>query len=197
MENVVKPDHDESTEKEKIGTQKVFDELYDRHKYDVYRFAFYLTRNKGEAEDLSQDTWLRVAKNFPRILNMKKARTWIFTITSNLYKDSLRRERVKSSFFFKQRRQSEMNPHPDKNSFCDETSPDTDSSEQFDMGGAISKALAKLSDSQRQVFVLKEMADSKHSEISEILNLPAGTVKSVLFRAVKRLRHDLQAFSQG
>lgn len=77
----------------------MFDQLYGQHKSDVYHFAFYLTKDRGEAEDLFQDTWLRVAKNFPKTLNMKKIKSWIFTITSNLHKDSLRKERVRRSFF--------------------------------------------------------------------------------------------------
>jgi RNA polymerase sigma-70 factor, ECF subfamily len=195
MENVLKPDENDS--KEKTGSQKMFDQLYDQHKSDVYHFAFYLTKDRGEAEDLFQDTWLRVAKNFPKTLNMKKVKSWIFTITSNLYKDSLRKERVRRSFFLKKRRQFEMNQHSGQNSFLTEKSIHPDSSDQQDTSGAISQALAKLPDHQRQIFVLKEMAGFKHSEISEILNLPEGTVKSVLFRTVKKLRKDLQTYCQG
>jgi RNA polymerase sigma-70 factor (ECF subfamily) len=197
MENALKSDKNDSTEKEIIGKQKMFDQLYDQHKSDVYHFAFYLTKNRGEAEDLFQDTWLRVAKNIPKTLNMKKVKSWIFTITSNLYKDSLRKERVRKSFFLKKRRQLEMNHSSPQNSFLTENTLHPDSSEQSDMGSAISQALAKLPDHQRQIFVLKEMAGFKHSEISKILNLPEGTVKSVLFRAVKRLRKDLEVYYQG
>jgi len=197
MENTVKPDPDDSVKKKDKEKQKMFDELYDQHKSDVYSFAYYLTRNKGEAEDLFQDTWLRVAKNFPKALNMKKVKSWIFTITSNLHKDSLRKNRVRKSFILKKRRQTEMNLHSANHSYSAETAFGSDSLEQTDMGGAISQALAKLPDRQRQIFVLKEMAGFKHSEISEILNMPEGTIKSVLFRAVKKLRHDLQSYSQG
>jgi RNA polymerase sigma-70 factor (ECF subfamily) len=197
MENALKPDTDDSTEKKKIGERQMFDQLYDQHKSDVYHFAFYLAKNRGEAEDLFQDTWLRVANNFPKTLNMKKVKSWIFTITSNLYKDSLRKERVRKSFILKKMRKLEKNSSSAQNSFLTEKSLPTDFSEQSDLGHAISRALAKLPDSQRQIFVLKEMAGFKHSEISEILKLPVGTVKSVLFRTVKRLRKDLKAYHQG
>jgi RNA polymerase sigma-70 factor (ECF subfamily) len=175
----------------------MFDTLYDRHKSDVYSFAVYLTKNKAEAEELFQDTWLRVAQHFPKAENMKKAKSWIFTITSNLYKDSLRKKRVRRSFLFHAMEQEKNNPSPYRNTHSAENSKRTDSFEQLDIGRAISRALAKLPEQHRQVFVLKEMAGFKHSEISEILKLPEGTVKSVLFRAVKKLRLDLKAYSQG
>jgi len=193
----VKSKNEDTPIKKTTDYRQMFDQLYDRHKSDVYHFAFYLTKNKGEAEDLFQETWLRVAKKFPKTLAMKKVKSWIFTITSNLYKDSLRKERVRRSFFLKKRKLMEMNQHSEQNSFLIKKNLHPDSSEQSDMGSAISQALAKLPDHQRQIFVLKEMAGFKHSEISEILNVPEGTVKSVLFRAVKKLRKNLQTHYQG
>ena len=191
------PEHELSATTKKIENQKMFDALYDRHKSDVYSFAVYLTKNTAEAEELFQDTWLRVAQNFPKADNMKKVKSWIFTITSNLYKDSLRKKRVRRSFLFHAMGQGENNQSPYRNQSPKENSHRTDSFEQIDIGQAISRALANLPEQHRQVFVLKEMAGFKHSEISKILKLPEGTVKSVLFRAVKKLRLDLKAYSHG
>jgi len=181
----------------KAENQRMIDALYDRHKSDVYSFAVYLTKNTAEAEELFQDTWLRVAQNFPKADNMKKVKSWIFTITSNLYKDSLRKKRVRKSFLFHAMGQEENKQSLYRNQSPKENSHRTDSFEQLDIGHAISRALAKLPEQHRQVFVLKEMAGFKHSEISKILKLPEGTVKSVLFRAVKKLRLDLKAYSHG
>jgi len=197
MEKAVTPEHELSAKTRNIEKQRMFDALYDRHKSDVYSFAVYLTKNTAEAEELFQDTWLRVAQHFPKAVSMKKAKSWIFTITSNLYKDSLRKKRVRRSFLFHTMGQEENNHSPYRNTHSAENSKRTDSSEQLDIGRAISQALDKLPEQHRQVFVLKEMAGFKHSEISEILKLPEGTVKSVLFRTVKKLRLDLKAYSQG
>lgn len=68
-------------------------------------------------------------------------------------------------------------------------------SNRADMGMAISQAMADLPGRQRLVFVLKEIEGFKHSEISEILGLPVGTIKSLMHRAVKRLQRDLWAYS--
>lgn len=65
---------------------------------------------------------------------------------------------------------------------------------RVDMSMAISRALSDLPDRQRLVFVLKEIEGFKYTEISEILGLPVGTVKSLTYRAVKRLQRNLQAY---
>ena len=197
MEKPVTPEPELSATARKTEKRRMFDALYDRHKSDVYSFAVYLTKNTAEAEELFQDTWLRVAQHFPKADNMKKVKSWIFTITSNLYKDSLRKKRVRKSFLFHAMGQKENDKSPYRNTPSNENSNQKDSFEQLDIGQAISRALANLPEQHRQIFVLKEMAGFKHSEISKILKLPEGTVKSVLFRALKKLRLDLKAYSQG
>lgn len=67
---------------------------------------------------------------------------------------------------------------------------------QTDMGRDIAQAMARLPDRQRRVFVLKELADFKQAEISDILGIPLGTVKSLMHRAVNRLRHELSKYNE-
>ena len=66
-----------------------FDALYREYKVPVYRFIRYLTRNRNEADDLFQETWLRVVRYYPKASPVKDIRAWLFTIASNLYKDVL------------------------------------------------------------------------------------------------------------
>src|SRR4030042_300189 len=71
-----------------------FDAIYDRHKEFIFKYAFYLTRDRGEAEDLFQETWLRVVRNSAGIkTEPERLKPWLSTIVSNLYKDSLRRKK--------------------------------------------------------------------------------------------------------
>ena len=72
-----------------------------------------------------------------------------------------------------------------------------DDSDRVDMKDAITQALAKLPDRQRRVFILKEIEGFKHTEIGEILGVPVGTTKSLMYRAVKRLQKDLSVFKQN
>ena len=174
--------------------QQKFDELYDTHRTAVFSFAYSLTQNRGEAEDLFQETWLRVAQYFPKVLDMKKVKAWLFTIMANLHKDALRKKRTRRRFLFQKKWTTEQDV-----TGCEElpelASPaETKGSERVEMSHAISQAICNLPDQHRLVFMLKEIAGFKQSEISEILGLPIGTVKSVMFRAVKKLRQDLAAY---
>jgi len=168
-----------------------FDELYDTHRTAVYRFAFSLTQNRGEAEDLFQETWLRVAQYFPKVLDMKKVKAWLFTITANLHKDELRKKRTRRRFLFQKKWTADQDMTGCER-LPERSNPDeTKGSEQVEIGYALSQAVSSLPDQHRLVFMLKEVAGFKQSEISEILGIPIGTVKSVMFRAVKKLRQDL------
>ena len=171
-----------------------FDELYDTHRTAVYSFAYSLTQNRGEAEDLFQETWLRVAQYFPKVLDMKKVKAWLFTITANLHKDSLRKKRTRRRFLFQKKWTSEQGMTGCEDLPEHASSDETKGSERVEMGHAISRAVSNLPDQHRLVFMLKEVAGFKQSEISEILGMPIGTVKSVMFRAVKKLRQDLAAY---
>lgn len=171
-----------------------FDELYDTHRTAVYSFAYSLTQNRGEAEDLFQETWLRVAQYFPEVLDMNKVKAWLFTIMANLHKDALRKKRTRRRFLFQKKWTTDQDMTGCEG-LPEHASPDEiKASKQVEMGHAISQAVSNLPDQHRLVFMLKEVAGFKQSEISEILGMPIGTVKSVMFRAVKKLRQDLAAF---
>jgi RNA polymerase sigma-70 factor (ECF subfamily) len=175
-------------------SHKEFDELYDSHRSAVFSFAYSLTQNRGEAEDLFQETWLRVARYFPKALDMKKVRAWLFTITANLHKDALRKKRTRRRFLFDKKWASDQDMPVCEGSPEREDSAESAGEEKLEMGHAISRAVSNLPEQHRIVFMLKEVAGFKQSEISEILGIPLGTVKSVMFRAVKKLRMDLDAY---
>ena len=72
-----------------------------------------------------------------------------------------------------------------------------DESNRVDIGLALNKAITSLPLKQRRVFVLKEIEGLKHSEISEMLNAPIGTIKSLFHRAIKNLQQQLAEFKNG
>lgn len=173
---------------------QAFDALYNKYKSSVFSFACYLTQNRGEAEDLFQETWLRVVKNLPRITNMRTFKSWILTIAANLHRDALRKKRIRRLFFWQKLAVSDKGHEIFAS--MPERAPSINSNEldHQDTGRAISQAMANLPERQRLVFILKEIEGFKHSEISEILKLPEGTVKTLMYRAVKRLQRDLAAY---
>ena len=173
-----------------------FDDLYKKYQNAVFGFAYYLTQNRGDAEDLFQEAWLRVAKKMPAEVNMKSIKAWIFTIVANLHRDELRKKRVRRLFLLQKavslEKENTIFPVlPDR-----PVSVNSDEAFQTNMGSDIAQALARLPDRQRRIFVLKEIADFKQAEISDILGIPLGTVKSLMHRAVKRLRLELSKYHE-
>jgi len=182
------------TEEKGRMSHRTFDDLYDQYRTAVYSFSYRLTQNRGEAEDLFQETWLRVAQNFPKVLDMQKVKAWLFTITANLHRDMLRKKRIRRLFLFQKRWKFDQDLTSCRDIPEDGSSDSANESEQVDISLAISRAMASLPDQQRLIFVLKEVDGFKQSEISEILGMPVGTVKSMMYRAVQRLRRDLAAY---
>ncbi len=173
--------------------QPIFEELYKKYQNDVFSFACYLTKNRGEAEDLFQEVWLRIIKKLPEKVNMQRIKAWIFTIVINLYRDELRKKRIRNLFLFQKSRAHETG---EAFPFLEEESLSDPSNEanQIEMGKDINQALTLLPDRQRRVFVLKEIAGFRQAEISDILGVPVGTVKSLMYRAVKHLRQELSKY---
>ncbi|HEX9903044.1 MAG TPA: RNA polymerase sigma factor, partial [Acidobacteriota bacterium] len=145
-----------------------------------------------EAEDLFQETWLRVVRHADEIrCAPEKLKPWLYAIVSNLFKDSLRRKRVRRLF------SSNEASFPAAESDESSASPAAPwpgpekSAENSELAGRLERALAGLPERQRRVFLLKEVEGFKEEEISRLLGIPRGTVKSLGFRAVRELRREL------
>jgi RNA polymerase sigma-70 factor (ECF subfamily) len=122
---------------------------------------------------------------------MQSLKTWIFTIVANLHRDNLRKKRVRQLFLQHKHKEAEVETDGERR---DTKHGAGDATYHADLGRDIARAVAKLPERQRQVFVLKEVSGFKQSEICDILGIPIGTVKSLMFRAVRRLQKDLVAY---
>ena len=173
-----------------------FDNLYKKYQNAVFGFAYYLAQNRGDAEDLFQEAWLRIAKKLPDEVNMQSIKAWIFTVVANLHRDELRKKRTRRLCFL----QKAMSLEKENTMFPvlrdQPVSINPEEVNQTDMGRDIAHAMATLPDRQRRVFVLKEIAEFKQAEISDILGIPLGTVKSLMHRAVTRLRRELSKYNE-
>ena len=138
-----------------------FDILFQEYKSAVYGFAYYLTQNQGEAEDLFQETWLRVVKYLPENMNMHGFKAWVFTVTANLHRDALRKKRVRR-FFIWQKSKDLANTSGLSPFMLEGDRPDNSHEmDRVELSMAISRAVANLPSRQRLVFVLKEIEGFK------------------------------------
>ncbi len=175
----------------------LFDELYEMYTPQVYRFALALARDTGEAEDLFQETWLRAFKSFTGGLepcHPGDVRAWLFTIAANAHKDLLRRRRVRR-LFLRERSRSMSDEAADADfGWAAPGRPGHDESARADIRLCLRRALTRLPARERRVFVLKDIEGLKHDEIGRILGVPEATVRTLLHRAVKRLRREMAEF---
>ncbi|NIM89773.1 MAG: sigma-70 family RNA polymerase sigma factor [Candidatus Aminicenantes bacterium] len=195
MEDPMQPESSGGTRGAELTAQPVFDELYDKYKDAVFSFACYLTRNLGEAEDLFQDAWLRVVKHLPEKVEMKSIKAWIFTIVTNLYRDELRKKRVRRLFLFPKAGTPDLEEAKVSALVGESVSDPAEIANQAQIKREITRAIDRLPERQRRVFVLKEIAGFPQAEISDILGTPIGTVKSLIHRAVKRLQKELSSYN--
>ena len=130
----------------------------------------------------------------PSSSNIRNFKAWILTIVANIFRDELRKKRIRK-ILLPLNQQSSKDETVQKINLT-EGKPQKNDSDVVDIRLALNQAIKALHPKQRQVFVLKEIEGLKHTEISEILNIPVGTVKSLLYRAIKKLQQELLDFQQ-
>jgi RNA polymerase sigma-70 factor (ECF subfamily) len=160
----------------------------------VFLLCFRMLRDRDEADMASQDAFLKAYRSFenPGAAAIDDPSKWVTRIAVNTCLDRLRSRSWK---FWKRR------PAPaDEEIILAMTSSPAPSPEDrahaVEIGVRLQRALAKLSDRQRVVFVLKHFEDRKLEEIAEVLGVSVGAVKAHMARAVARLREDLRDLYQ-
>ena len=123
-----------------------FEDLYDQYRSAVFSFAYYLTRDRGEAEDLFQEAWLRVIRHLPDRVNMQSLKTWIFTIVTNLHRDNLRKKRVRRVFLIHKHQGSEIETEGEAG---EKASGTRDEGFRSDLGRDLDRAIERLPERQR------------------------------------------------
>lgn len=174
------------------GDQSALATLYSRYETDLYRFVFYLAGGPDAAEDLFQDTWYRAVRHMGKkpIADFKK---WLFAIATNLYRDEIRKRKVRRLFLGRQP-VDEIDGAADSEQGLAVAAILPDGAEGYAIREALAKAMKHLTHRQRTVFVLTYVEGFKIHEVGEILGKPEGTVKSTLHRALVILRGHLKEF---
>jgi RNA polymerase sigma-70 factor, ECF subfamily len=157
------------------------------HMDGLYSYALMLSRNRSDAEDLVQETYVRAIPAMARLRRRSNLKSWLFTIMRNLWLNQLR-----------QRRSTPLVPETDiAQYFTDPTARTTDDPYSLLLSkihrGQVRKAIQQLPIDFREVILLREYEGLSYQEIATVLECPAGTVMSRLGRARSRLRKMLSA----
>ena len=172
----------------KKGNQEAFSELMDLYKDQVYHIVYRMLGNVHEAQDVSQEAFLRAYMNIDSYDEKRKFSTWLFRIATNLAIDRIRKKKPDFHLEDKVAGTEDLDYHSQFSS--DDPLPE-DQVLQLEMQEWIQEEIMKLPPKYRAAVILKYLEDLSLKEISEILNLPVATVKTRIHRGREALRKSL------
>ncbi len=162
------------------GDEGALGVLLDRYRSRLFAFLIRRVGDPSAAEDLFQETWLRVVRARERFDPRRRFSTWLFQIANNLCRDRARRKAVAGRY-------AERMLEHSGNETSRRSAPALD--DRLDMHGR----LAALPDPLREVLLLRYYHQLGERQIAEVVGVPRGTVKSRLHSAVKALRKQMEA----
>ena len=174
--------------------QKVFEEEFLPHADALKTFAYHLSYNDEDANDLVQETYLKAYRFIDKYHEGTNAKAWLFKILKNAYINEYRKK----------------SKRPTKVDFEDIVAyHDTDDDRvtgymdlraeifQYMMGDEVTTAINALPLDFRTVILLCDVEDFTYEEISKIIDIPIGTVRSRLFRARNMLKETLKKYAES
>lgn len=180
------------------GDSSAFAFLVRRHKAPLYNFVLRHLRSQPAAEDITQEAFLRVVQRASEFKHEARFSTWLYTIARNLCIDHSRKMKL--------RRHPSLDAPTDTSDgsrplleVVPSSSTESDverAAEWTAMRRSIVAAVEALPDDQREVFLLREVANLPFKEIAEVTGTPENTVKSRMRYALERLRMALSNFEE-
>jgi RNA polymerase sigma-70 factor (ECF subfamily) len=160
------------------GDQAAFRELYRQQVGRVYALCLRMARDGAEAEELTQDVFVRVWERLTSFRGESAFTTWLHRVTVNVVLEARRKRR---------RREARVLPMEDP-AVLERPGADARPALSVDL----ERAIAMLPEGAREVFLLYDVEGYGHAEIAEMVGIAAGTSKAQLFRARQLLRKVLQ-----
>ena len=166
------------------GDANAFEALVSAYEKNVYNLALRMMGNAQDAEDMAQEAFLKAYNSLPSFRGDSKFSVWLYRIVSNVCLDQLRKKSKRPTVSLSMEDEDGEETQLDL--------PDTAQSpeevlEKKLTREAVRRGLAQLPEDARQILLLREIQGLSYEEIGETLGLEAGTVKSRIFRARKRL----------
>ncbi len=165
-----------------------FWDIYDQFYTKVRKFILALVRDEWAADDLIQETFLRIQNNLRNLKDPSKLSSWIFRIAYNLCQDHFRRLKISR----KEERIDQEEMEDLKEALVLKGSDIQKEVEQRQMGECVQNQVDLLPKSLREVLILFDMMEFSHQEIADILGIKVENVKVRLHRARKKLKPILE-----
>ncbi|NOX38863.1 MAG: sigma-70 family RNA polymerase sigma factor [Calditrichaeota bacterium] len=188
-----KEDH-QLVHRARSGDQKAFEELLNKYRNLVYHVMYRMVQNPQEAEDLTQEAFMKAFHAIHTFNEEFAFSTWLMKIATNNCIDFLRKKKLKTYSIDK--------PVQYKDEEIQIDVPDTDPSPERrlledERKQLLQTAIDSLPTLYRTVILLRHQEEKSYEEIAEILNIPIGTVKARLFRAREMLNKKIKDILYG
>lgn len=167
------------------GDDAAFESLVREFERPVFALAMQSTQNREDAEDITQEVFMKIWRSRGDFRGDCSVATWFFRIARNTINDSLRRRTKHQS----------ISLTDDDSEETDIPTTDDDPAESYERKErikAVRRAIRELSAEHRELILLRDMNGLSYKEITELTGLDEGTVKSRLFRARNNLREILK-----
>ncbi len=174
------------------GDRASFRDLVEKYKQKVFFLALDMVGNPVDAEDVSQDVFLKIHRSFATFKRDAKLGSWIYRITYNACIDHLRKRQSAPGTV--EDEVLEAGFHAEPAMPVSAALDPARTAESSLIQEKINRALESVSPQEKAVFLLRHYEDYMLKDIAKTLNLSVGSVKSYLFRAVKKLQKELGAY---
>ncbi len=176
----------ELAKKARDGNRRAFEQLIDRYQGDIHRMIYYRIRTRMDAEDLTQDVFVRAYRSISRLREPERFRSWLFTIAVNRVNDYLRKKRVRSIF-----KSSDEGTEAQPVAADFENRPEAlEQVLKEDFWRHVERIAKKLSKMEREVFMLRFLDNLNINEIAQTLKKSESTVKTHLYRALTKFKKE-------
>lgn len=174
-----------------------FNEIVLRYKSKVYNYIFRMVHHAPDAEDLTQETFLRAYLSIHSFQSRASLNTWLFRIATNLCIDYSRKNKKIQGLTTSLSVESEADESDTERDIPDVAFDPQRMLLNRELGHVLNRALSELPEKLRTVVLLYDIEGLPYDEISAIVDCPLGTVKSRLFNARSALRDKLAPYLNG
>ncbi len=179
------------------GEKAAFEVLVQRHKVRLYNYVLRLLRDPTEAEDVTQEAFVRAYVHADKYRNIARFTTWLYTIATNLVRNRIRKGRSmprlvsldagRTDAEFEERESLEL---PDPGDLPDRAL------EKHELHALIARGIERIPTRYREAFVLREVNDLSYEEIAAVTGLKLGTVRSRINRGRGHFREIMEPVLQ-
>ncbi len=174
------------------GSEAAYRELLDRYQRPVFSLVYRMVRNREQAEDIAQETFVKVFNSIDRYDPKYKFSSWIFKIASNLSIDHLRKKGPEMvSLDGSASAQTPDEIESSRITVRDKGENPEEFLEAKELGDEIEEAIGTLRPDYRTAVILRHVEGRPYEEIAEIMGVPLGTVKTYIHRGRSELRETL------